>query len=1113
MRKILCLLISLLMIFLCACGDKDKTVVSSNGDNPSLEENLGNGVWTASYEETFKHKSLYAKNSPFSAVGDNLIENFNFDNEVVEKGEFTLNTWVEQGEWTDAYTIPTTGGLNGTPGMVFKHSVIGKSNTYAGYLMNVKENTNYVLTARLTTRNGSKPVIRVLAESDKRVLSQISGGYDDAWEQVSITFNSGSDKRIIIIFIGNAVGRDLNTCKNGYSLLDDLCVFETNTEAGAALENNYHVKEGLSYKDWAGKNLTAKEWGIADLYWHSNARIFYYNSVPEPEGDDSGNLILRGRRKGDKLGYFGVEFTWDTKLEKGYAYKFKLNMPFVGEIPDFITVNDKIVWSQQYDSQITEDGSNALEFVYVCENDEYARIRMICETCIKRGDGIECSRRMVMSPNGDWSKPHIECLRAELSTAPKYKKYDFNMNTEFVTAGDKEGARMLQTSVNAKAGEINGLTKLDYDSSSVNIYENSLNIMLESGFKTAKKLKLDTLTYNPSDKDCADFSKWSKRAKDAGIKNLVVGLVLPNAKKDGYVSANIKDLSKIDSAVSATAEVVNKWLKTVSDGSVIVRIQNADLLFGSTLGGIENSPVASLKGYETVKDGGLSAYTKVSEFVKELKEKIFKKVDSSDKVKFALESSTPTFDITNFVNSGSDILLSNAPNRVNYNISLAALRGAGKTADLPYGVYWNTWNGSYRYGMTNDAVFAGFLSLFYGGSNIIGDDLAVHSSGDAISTQGEAWYNGVRFAKAHPSLGQQVVNTAIIRGEGDEWSTLTAKTSGAAYSLKFDSTEMDKALELAETPTKWAAAAKAVREGRDVLYSDTYVGDYSLMDIIFTKFGNAASTDTQHLFTGTPYGTADIISDTVSLETLQKYKTVIYCGRGKDITKETVTKLEDYVKKGGNLVIAVGQLKDKDGNLVVDEFAGISLVKSKIVDGLPYTYIHARGAKVIKKHKNGDPQALYKKTGKGQVALFSGEYLSSYDTEVARDTITVFLSQNMDVKFAKAADNIEYIPSVKGKSIIIPFINQGRGYYPSGNSKDNGAWTGNVSVNVENFGLDAEEVEVYRVLQKMDGSTPVSLSKIKFEVDDETVVFNINSAIIDEIVIGPKGQVEKDYFS
>ena len=324
---------------------------------------------------------------------------------------------------------------------------------------------------------------------------------------------------------------------------------------------------------------------------------------------------------------------------------------------------------------------------------------------------------------------------------------------------------------------------------------------------------------------------------------------------------------------------------------------------------------------------------------------------------------------------------------------------------------------------------------------------------------------------------------------------------------------MDKAINLETIPTKWAAAAKAVREGKKVKYSDTYIGDYSLLDVIFSKFGNAAQTDTRYLFTGTPYGPADIISDTVSLETLQGYKTAIYFGRGQGMTKDIAEKLEDYVKKGGNLIIAAGQLKDSEGNLVVDEFAGISLVKSKTVDSLPYTYIKAKGAKVVKKHNNGDPQALYKKTGKGSVALFSGEYLSAYDNEVVRDTITVFVSQNAAVKFAKTIDFIEYTPSIKGDSIVIPFINQGRGYYPSGSSKDSGAWTGNVAVNVESFGLDPNEVEVYRVLQNVDGTRPVSLSKIKFSVDDEQVVFNINVAIIDEIVIGPKGKVQNDFFS
>ncbi len=1115
MRKILCFLISLLMILLCACGNTtDKKPVSSDETKVSLEENMGLGIWGASYEETYDYKPLYAKKSPYAAVSENLIKNPNFENETVKKGDFALNTWVEQGDWTDAYTIPTTGGLNGSAGMVFKQPIIGEANSYVGYMLSVNSETRYVLTARLTTRNQSKPIIRVVAESDRRVLSQVSGGYDDAWEEVSLTFDSANETRVIIIFIGNAVGDDLNTCKNGVTLLDEMYVYEAFGDASSSLANTYHVQDGLSFEGWKGENLSVSEWGIADLYWHSNARAFFYNSVPEVISDDSGYLTLRGRRKGDSLGYYGVEFTWDTKLEKGYAYKFKVRMPYVGENPDIITVNDKIVWSQQYDSAIYEDNTDTLEFVYVCEKDEYARIRFICESCIKRGNSIECSRRMVFSPNGNWNVTHLQSERAELSKAPEYKKFDLSVSTEYVTAGEKESARMLQTSIGSAAGELAGLTKIDYDSSSLSIYENSLNIMLESGFDTAKKLKLNTLTYNPSAKDCSDFDKWAERAKDAGIKNLVLGTVLPDSKKNSYVSANLADILKeskdIDSAITATAEIANKWLKKVTDGKVTVNLGNLEVLFGCTLGGIENSPVAS----DNVKNGGLTAYSDVQNYLKDLKDKISKKIGAGDKVKFAYETSSAAFDLTNFANSGSDILLSNGKNRSNYNIAIASARGAGKTANMPYGVVWNTMDGNYRYGISNDAIFAGFLSLFYGGSSVIKNDLAVHaSSGDAISTQGEAWYNGVRYANVHPSLGKTVVNTAIIRGEGDEWFNISANTSGSEYSLKFSSEEMNKALSLTEIPTKWAAAAKAVREGRNVLYSDTYIGDYSLLDVIFTKFGNAGSTDTQHLFTGTPYGPADIISDTASLETLQSYKTLIYCGRGKNITKETVEKLEDYVKKGGNLIIAAGQLKDSAGNLVVDEFAGISLVKSKIVDGLPYTYIEGRGSKIVKKHKNGDPQALYKKTGKGSVALFSGEYLSSYDTEVARDTISVFLSQNTDIKFSKSAENIEYTPSIKGKSIIIPFINQGRGYYPSGNGKDEGAWTGNVSVNVENFGLDAEEVEVYRVLQRTDGTTPVSLSKIKFNVDDELVIFNINSAIIDEIVIGPKGQVEKDFFS
>lgn len=61
--------------------------------------------------------------------------------------------------------------------------------------------------------------------------------------------------------------------------------------------------------------------------------------------------------------------------------------------------------------------------------------------------------------------------------------------------------------------------------------------------------------------------------------------------------------------------------------------------------------------------------------------------------------------------------------------------------------------------------------------------------------------------------------------------------------------------------------------------------------------------------------------------------------------------------------------------------------------------------------------------------------------------------------------------------------------------------------------MKADDIAVYRVLQNIDGTKAVELCEINFKVEGNTVIFNINVPVLDEIVIGPKAQAEKDFFS
>ncbi len=1126
MRKPVIFILCISMIAsLAACNTDSKKTVAIGGD--AVADAVKNGVWQASYKETFDYAPLYDKSSPFAASGDNLISGSGFEGCTVGKGDYTVGQWIAMGTWSSAYTVADGVGADNSAALQFKHTEEGKSNSYAAYLLNVEQETDYVLTAKLKSVNLSKPVIKVLAGSDGRLLAQTAGGTDDFFEEVSTQFGSATETQVAVVFIGNATGDNFNETLSGSAFLDDLGVYKMSVGPLADLPHSYRMNDGYSYNSWDGENFSAWKFGISELWWYGNARAFSYNAVSEVYCPDSAFFWIKGRPKSGKTGYFGFEFTWETKLEKGYAYQFRVRMPFSGEEPDIITVNDKIVWTYSYDEKLDEFGNPYLIFEYVPEKDEYARIRFICETGIKRGESTNCGRRILPPPNGNWTEVSLSCKRTANLVVPKYKKYDLHEKTEFTACDSNESARMLREGVYSTLdGDIADIPEVDYPVSDLTVFEDDLNIMYDDSADLIKKMKLDSLAYIPSaEREDTDFEEWAKRASNAGIKNLLLYTVMSekdlglSPSSDHYRFTQIysmveKSAEALEQGINTTGSLAKRWLELVPDGTVTVCLAEVNSMFGNWDKGIVNSPIKLMTGFEDITLGGVKSWQLAYEFMGDIHKKIKAAAGNSDKVLIMSDSSSGSFNLSHFVKSGDDIIYQKGTNRQCNNIVLSVARGVGNSLGVKYGVAWDTFDRDYWYGITNEAINMGFLSFFHGGISGILNEISVQNKTEKkLNNQAVGWYNGVRYAKTHPAVGKTVVNTAILRGNGDEWNKLAAKTAGWEQGLYFYSQEMNRAITLSDVPTKWAAAAKAYRATGNVTAQDTYLGDFDLLDVIYSDYGTALRTNTQSLFTGTPYGPADIMDDDVPLEVLKRYKTLIYCGRGLGITKQTAQNLEKYVEDGGTLIMAVGQLKDENSKLVTDTFASVELGKSKIVDGLPYTYIRAEKAEIIKRHKNGDPQALFVNYGKGSLALFSGEYLSAYDADTARETIAALLDKNSDVTFSKSAEHIEYTPNLKGKSVILPFINQGRGFYPSGNGKDYGVWRGNVAVDLTSFGLNANEVAVYRAEQKVDGTKPITLSPVKFKTEGNSVIFEIDVALIDEIVIGNKDTVKKDFFS
>lgn len=1121
MRKILYAAAGILLsLSICACG-----VQQASAPVMTEEKGRAQGYLSADYKETFNYKPLYAASSPYSAVGENLIKNPGFDGESVQKGGGNaVGVWTAQGAFDSAFSI-TEDGVDGSACLTFNRAQEGRSASYAGYTVDVKPNTTYVLTAKLRSANMSNPMLRVVGVQEGTFISETAAGQDEGFEETSCSFYTGTNTQINIRFMGNAYEYDFRETLSGKAYLDDLCVYEIGGAAAEVVPAKYRMNDS-SYHYTKTSGWSAWKWGVSELYWYNNARVFSYNAAAEVYCPDSSYFYVSGRPKAGQTGYFGFEYHWEHKLEKNYSYQFNVIMPFVGENPDFITVNDNIVWTNVNDGIKDRSDSKTITFEYVADKDEYVRIRFICETGIERGKTTGAGRRILPPPYGNWTEQPMTCYRTATIARPDYVKYDLHEKTEFVLCDAEDTALMLRPEVDAPidASKIEAAPKVDYKTSDVVILDEA-DVRYDGVGNVLKSLGVNSVVYAPTtSRGNHNFEEWAKQAIDAGAKNLGVYTVLPNeylsksGKEGEYVFTQLVNMlgseEELELGLSATAEVANKWLEMVPDGTASIILCELESHFGFWNNGIENTNLAKFPGYEKMSEGGLTAYDLAYKFLEDVHTRIDSKLSKPDKVNFISNSSRGAFDLNNIAVEGCDVIVGKGTHRCNLNIVTSITRGAAAAKGIEWGLVWDTFDRDYHYGITNEAVVAGFLSMFHSGVDIIISECDVTNDTEkTLSHQAEGWFDGVRYVKTHPQAGDPVVKIGILRGEGDEWAKLAAKSAAWEQSDKINSTEMTKAFQSVNVLSKWAEAARVFRTGKQVTADDTYLGDFGLLDVIYSNFGTATRTDMQRQLTGTPYGPANILRDSISLEEMNKYDTLIYCGRGQTITAETVKNLETYVKNGGTLFIAAGQLKDQNGDLVVDSFAGVKLNKSKIVDGLPYYYLESDNAKLIKRHKNGDPQALMVGFGEGSVAFFSGEYLSAYDNDVVRETLVSVLGEKANVTFQKDAKYIEYTPSRKGQSVVFPFINQGRGLFPSGNGKDYGVWSGNVAVDLGAYGLKADNVEIYRVNQSIDGTKPITLSPVKFKTEDNTAVFAIDVSIIDEIVIGPKGQVEKDFFN
>jgi hypothetical protein len=307
--------------------------------------------------------------------------------------------------------------------------------------------------------------------------------------------------------------------------------------------------------------------------------------------------------------------------------------------------------------------------------------------------------------------------------------------------------------------------------------------------------------------------------------------------------------------------------------------------------------------------------------------------------------------------------------------------------------------------------------------------------------------------------------------------------------------------------------------------------DFNLLNIVFPNYGNYYRTFTDRLCTGTPYGPVNMIPWDIPLDKLEKYKVVFFLGGPNAIDNKQYENLKKYVKNGGVLIMAIGQLRKEDGSFYKTDFSDLFGVKLGdirllhypqretliIEDPKEYPYTHLdladSTAEVRFRLTDSSPWVVENHLGKGKAYLFATEHLTQYGDAPAMDIMKSELEKTKWLTFSKGSSWLEYMVQKKGDCYILPIFNHGNVGFPSGNGKKTGPWNGRVTLKLDKFEFPKGELTVYESVYVPDEKIPYKLVKIASTQKYGKLSFNIKIDKFSEIVIGPSEKVKQEYFS
>jgi len=878
--------------------------------------------------------------------------------------------------------------------------------------------------------------------------------------------------------------------------------------------------KNLNYTPWSNHVMTAGwQWGIPELWWHNEAEVQAWNCEAIVDSQSAQRFYLTGKlNENCESGEFMLRFYWDSPVDKGYWYKLRMRFGNHKNIPDFVLYNGSIIWEKK-DYDVTE--GNTLSFYYYAYEDGIP-----CFDMIVKLDSSRHEFTLLPPHQGDYEGTNMDMMRAEGEPlAVKPKLYDYLANPVIKRCNPHKSARILYKKYQYDENPTIPPIPENAEISDVKIYEHEL-YPTRNNAHILSDLKMDGIIYMATKyNELASIDTFTKSMLDAGLKTLVLFPVIEKhivdeSRPEGeYAFCYVADLLEgknhflslqpgtfknvndfIEIGIKSTCDCARMWLERCPDGDVMFVYPEHPNSLGAYTGGISTSSLSNVPGYEEVAKGGMIAYNANIRFYKEFRRRFEEKLpEYTDRISFYSHTDYGTFNQALLQSFSVEGCFGKNGNRQNGNIVMANTRGNAHSYNHDYAFVFDAWDRLYWWSHCYQGIYEGLVTILFGGCKKFTNEVPVENvSTGNITRWGEAWFDFVRFAKVHPSLGKPVVNIGVMRGIGDEWQRIASDTSSWEAETEIISMDMHRQmLEFAPTH-RWRKAFNAYQVTKHVDPKDSYYNDFELLNIPFADYGHCLRTDPEKAFTGTPYGPLDFVSWNAPASAMADYKVIIYMGRGIHTSKENIQQMEEYVKNGGTLMLAVGQLRNEKDKIEVESFCGIDIGETAKLDNNLFTRLS--GGKVLDTLCNTSPYIIENNFGKGKVYMLAGEFLTDFSDDKPAELITKLLDDIKIVEFSENSEHIEYCFTEFGNGYLLPLINHGRGSYPSGNGTDYGVFKSKVRVDLKKLGI-TENVKLSTLTMPLDGTDLPTISDYPFELTNGILEFYTETEFLSEYII------------